>query len=107
VAIKKVLKFRPKEPETPVEDEFKKALQYEKEGKIRNMVLVYTVEYEPTQEDIKDMPPGGQTFHIKNYWFSIDSTLFTVGLVDYIKRKILRYLAGYGDSEQVLEDWEE
>lgn len=59
-------------------------------GKVKNMALVYTV-------DAENEP---NAYHyIFDYWFAENSTLFGLGLMEYMKQKIHAYMYGYNELE--------
>jgi hypothetical protein len=78
---KKVIPF----PKQPMEKVVEELLDSHRKGKIKNLILTYTVD---------DSPGDGSV--IAHYWFADKSCLLILGLIENIKREVLEYMRDDG-----------
>jgi hypothetical protein len=74
---KKVIPF----PKQPMEKVVEELLDSHRKGKIKNLILTYTVD---------DSSSDGN--HIAHYWFADKSCLYVLGLIENIKKVVLDYM---------------
>jgi len=85
-----IIHLRPK-PSDAIHDAIDLLLDKYATGDVKNMVLVYTVEADPDNQD-------GAMNYIYDYWFGESSTLFCLGLTEYMIKKIHDYMDGLYDE---------
>ena len=75
-------------PKKEIENVFEETLELYREGKIKNLVLIYTVDNYKGYEQA-----------VGNYWFGEKSCLFVLGLIERMKMIVNEYIQA-GNQKQ-------
>lgn len=68
-------------PKQPMEKVVEELLDSYRKGKVKNLILTYTVNDSSSDVNV-----------IAHYWFSEKSCLYSLGLIENIKRVVLDYM---------------